>query len=373
MRTRVIKIDSDNPDIEAIRQAAKLLDSGGLVAFPTETVYGIGCRVQADSLTRLDDIKQRSGEKYYTLHIGRKEDVKKYVPRIPARAEKLIRKGWPGPISIVFELAGKEIEKVQKILNKEVFANVYKNNSIGVRCPDNSLAALLLRNADWPIVAPSANLTGREPATQAQDVLDQFDGKIDLLLDGGPCKYKKASAVVKMGKRGLQILRPGVVSKDELQRLSAISILFVCTGNICRSPIANGLCRKYLAENLKCEVDRLEEMGYKVDSAGTMAISGLKASSESVAFCAERGVDISVHRSRPLTKDLLRGCDYIYVMCRAHRQRVAGLRPEVIRQSRLLDEGREIPDPIGGGKEVYQRCGTLIEEAVKKRVAEFLL
>jgi L-threonylcarbamoyladenylate synthase len=373
MQTKVIKIDSGRPDVEKIKEAARLLDSGELVAFPTETVYGIGCRAQAGSLARLDQVKQRSGEKHYTLHIGRKEDVRKYVPRISARAEKLIRKGWPGPISIVFELAEQEIEKVQGILDKEAFAYIYKDNSIGIRCPDNPAAAMLLQNTVWPIVAPSANIAGREPATQAQDVLDQLDGQIDLLLDGGPCKHKQGSTVVKIGKNGLKILRPGVVSKDELQRLSTVNILFVCTGNICRSPIAKGLCQKYLAKNLECKVDQLEEMGYKVDSAGAMAVPGLKASSESVAFCAERGVDISTHRSRPLTGDMLLDCDYIYVMCQTHRQHVVGLRPEAAQQSLLLAENQDIPDPIGGGEEAYKRSGILIEQAVKKRVAEFLL
>ncbi len=372
MKTNVIKVDSDRPDIDAIKQAVKLLESGGLVAFPTETVYGIGCRVQADSLARLDEVKQRSGEKYYTLHIGRKEDVKKYVPKISAREEKLIQKGWPGPISIVFELTEQQIEKVQGIFQKETFAQMYKDNSIGIRCPDNSVAALLLQNTVWPIIAPSANLSGRKPATQAKEVLDQFDGKIDLLLDGGPCKYKKASTVVKIGKNGLQILRPGVVSKDDLQRLSTICVLFVCTGNICRSPIAKGLFQKYLAEKLECEVDLLEEMGYKIDSAGTTAAFGLKASNESVEFCAEKGVDITAHRSKYLTRDLFQDCDYIFVMCQAHRQFVAGLSPEAVKKTRLLAEDQEILDPIGGGKKVYESCGALIEKAIKKRGTDFL-
>ncbi len=372
MRTEVIKIDSDKPDIEVIRQAAKLLESGGLVAFPTETVYGIGCRAQADSLARLDEVKQRSGEKYYTLHIGRKEDVRKYVPIIPPRVEKLMQKCWPGPISIVFELTQQQIEKVQGIFQPETFAYMYRDNSIGIRCPDNLVAALLLQNTVWPIVAPSANLTARQPAIKAQEVLDQFDGKIDMLLDGNPCKYKKASTVVKMGKEGLRILRQGVVSKDELQRLSTINILFVCTGNICRSPIAKGLFQKYLAEKLDSKVDHLEEMGYKISSAGTAAAPGLRASSESIEFCAAKGVDITAHRSKFLTRDLIQDCDYIFVMCRMHKQYVVSLMPEAARQTLLLDEGREIPDPIGGGKDVYERSGILIEEAVKRRVTELI-
>ena len=154
--------------------------------------------------------------------------------------------------------------KQQKNLEKEVFENLYKDNSIGIRCPDNAIASMLLQETSNPVVAPSANITGQKPAVEPEEVLAQFSGQIQMLLDGGPCKYKKSSTVVKIGKKGLEILRPGVYSQAELQTLSEVKFLFVCTGNICRSPMAVGILRKYLAKKLKCEVDQLEKMGYKV-------------------------------------------------------------------------------------------------------------
>jgi len=151
------------------------------------------------------------------------------------------------------------------------------------------------------VVAPSANITGRPPAADAENVLVQLSGQIELLLDAGPCKYQKSSTVVKIGKKGLQILRPGVYSQAELESMSQVKFLFVCTGNTCRSPMAEGMFRKYLAEKLQCEVDQLDKMGYKTYSAGIMDMAGSSTTPEAIAACAAKGINIEAHKSRTLS------------------------------------------------------------------------
>ena len=248
------------------------------------------------------------------MHIGQKADVAKYAPAVGLRAQKLIKNGWPGPLTIVFELAERDIEQQQKIFKREVFVRLYRDNSIGIRCPDNVIAAMLLQTTKYPVVAPSANVTGQPPATNANQVLAQFLGQIDLLLDGGPCKYKKSSTVVKIGKKGLKILRAGVYSQAELEAMSEVKFLFVCTGNTCRSPMAKGMFRKYLAEKLQCEVDYLDKIGYKVSSAGVMDMAGSPASAEAIAACAAKGIDIKAHKSKTLTRELVEESDFIFAM-----------------------------------------------------------
>src|SRR4030042_5422577 len=264
MKTRVIKINAGKFEPAEIKEAAHVVDEGGLVAFPTETVYGIACRVETDSRARLNNLKGRTPDKYYTLHIGKVNDVEKYVPTMGLRAKKMVKNVWPGPLTIVFELSEDDIKKQKKNLKKEVFEHLYKDNTIGIRCPDNAIAAMLLQTTKEAVVAPSANKTGQPPATDAEQVLAQFSGQLDLLLDGGPCKYKKSSTVVKIGKKGLEILRAGVYSQEELEAMSKVKFLFVCTGNTCRSPMAEGMFRKFLAEKLKCRVDQLDKIGFKV-------------------------------------------------------------------------------------------------------------
>ncbi len=373
MQTKVIKLDPDRADIAKIKEAAALVDGGGLVAFPTESVYGIACRAQNDSLIKLNNLKGRDSDKYYTLHIGQKNEAKKYVPTVGLKAEKLIRNAWPGPLTIVFELDDHDMAKQQISLKREAFESLYKNNSIGIRCPDNPVASILLRLTHNPIVAPSANVTGEPPATDAEEVLARFSGQIDLLLDAGPCKYKKSSTVVKIDKKKLEILRPGVYSQVELEEMSEVKFLFVCTGNTCRSPMAAGIFRKYLSEKLQCEVDQLDKMGYKVFSAGIIDLESSPASAEARAACADKGIDITAHRSKILSRELIEENDFIFAMGRTHVERVTALSPKAANKCMLMAENKDIPDPIGQGQQVFNRCADLIEKAVKKRISELVI
>jgi len=373
MKTKAVKLDVTNINSEKIKEAVALVDAGGLVAFPTETVYGIACRIRKDSLARLDELKDRDSNKYYTLHIGHKDDVNKYVPTIGLRVKKLIRNAWPGPLTMVFDLDEKDISKQQQKLEKEVFEGLYKNNSIGIRCPDNPVATILLQQTKNPVVAPSANIAGDTPAIDAEHVLNRFSGRIDMLLDAGPCKFKESSTVVKMGKTGLEILRLGVYSWAELEILSQVQFLFVCTGNTCRSPMAEGIFRKYLAEKLQCKVEHLDKMGYKVTSAGTIGSDGFPASAEAVAVCAAKGINIGDHRNKGLSQSLITESDFIFVMERVHRDIIIGLEPEAANRCLLLAGNEDIPDPMGHPQRKYETCAMLIEKAIKERISELVI
>lgn len=369
----MVKLDPADIDQARIKEAATLIDQGALVAFPTETVYGIACRAKCDSLARLDDLKGRPAEKHFTLHIGRSGDVNKYVPVIGLKTQKLMKNAWPGPLTIVFELDDKSMDMQRKDFEHDVFERLYKQNSIGIRCPDHAVAAMLLQQASYPVVAPSANLTGKEPAINGEQVLADLSGRIDMLLDAGASRYRKSSTVVKVGKQGLRVLRDGVYSQNDLEELSQVRFLFVCTGNTCRSPMAEGIFRKYLAEKVKCSIDDLGKIGYTIGSAGIIGSAGFPASPEAIVACAAKGIDISDHRNRGLSRELVEESDFIFAMEQVHRQRVISLEPKAESKCFLLAAGKGIPDPIGHSQEFYNYCANIIERAVQERIGELVI
>ena len=381
METTTLKINDPVRDIEAIKKAADCINSGGLVVFPTETVYGIACKIDAKSLARLDEIKKRDTDKRYTLHIGDKDKVQDFVPTLSLPAKKLVKNAWPGPLTIVFELEKQDIAKLEEKLGTETVKLLYKDNTIGIRCPDNPVASAFLSLCRFPVVAPSANTAGNKPAVNAKQAIEQLDGLVDMVLDAGPCKYKKSSTVVKISapalsceskSGGWQILREGVYSAQQIRKMLTVNILFVCTGNTCRSPMAEGFTKKLLAGKLKCDIDRLEQIGYKITSAGVIALDGIDASAEAIRFCASRGVRLTGHKSRRLTAEMLKEADYIFAMSAGHRDDIIRLFPASAEKCMLLNDAGDINDPIGGDFEAYKICGLIIEKTVNKRISELL-
>lgn len=373
MGTVLIDLKAQSDTNAAIQQAASVLGAGGLVVFPTETVYGIGCIVRPDAIAKLNQVKGRTAQKRYTLHIADKTEAYQYVPHLSLRARKLIQSAWPGPLTLVFDLHGQDLSRIKSRLGKEVFDLLYRDCSIGIRCPDHTVASALLARVDRPVVAPSANPVGMPPATDVHAVMGYLDGKVQMVLDAGPCRYGVNSTVIKATAGPIEILRQGVLRKEQLEAMSQVRLLFVCTGNTCRSPMAEGLCRRYLAERLGCRIDQLEAVGYSITSAGIADNSGMPASSGARAACAARGVDIGGHKSRPLTAELIRQSDLILAMDQMHIDVVLTLAPDVKDRCMLLDEVRPIQDPIGQSAEVFEQCADQIWAAIDKRISELVL
>ncbi len=180
---------------------------------------------------------------------------------------------------------------------------------------------------------------------------------VHLVLDDGQSRFGVPSTVVKVGDRGFELLREGVVSEQTLRRLGSLVIMFICTGNTCRSPMAETLARKLLADRLQCRPDELEDRGVLVQSAGLSAMPGGGAAHEAVEVMSNFGLDLSHHESQPLTGQMVRYADLILTMTRSHRQAILSQWPEAGPRTELLAlDQSDIADPIGGVPEVYKKC-----------------
>ena len=373
MKTEIIKIRDEN-DSQAIKKAVCMLEEGKLVAFPTETVYGIGCKASLKAIQRLDEVKGRHPDKRYTLHIGNFNQLQSYVPRMSLRAGKLVYHALPGPLTVVFELDDGVLGRIKEKLGKEVVQLLYPDSTIGIRYPDHPVASAVLSEAQCPVVAPSANPADKDPATTFEEVIAYFDGILDGVvqspaLDGG---YQKSSTVVKIGKTNIQVLRWGTVSADRIRELTTIRILFVCTGNTCRSPMAKGICRKQFCNILGCSIDELADFGYIVESAGVAAMTGMPASAYAVEVCEQNGISLREHKSVSLSPQQIDDSDRLFVMGRGHLKSILEFYPQAAQKCFLLGNNGDIADPVGQGLDVYQRCFKQIEKAIEQRMSEIL-
>lgn len=195
---RVFGILGDQaPHSGAIEEAANILRAGGLVGFPTETVYGLGAdATNPKAIERLNAVKGRPPEKPYSLHLHAPEQMRPYVASVPKVAAALIERFWPGPLTVV--LPGKD------------------GRTVGFRLPDHPIARAFLKACAVPVVAPSANRSGSPPPTDAQEVLAALDGDFDCLLDGGPTRLGRESTVVEVVGGKLEIRREGAISKETI-------------------------------------------------------------------------------------------------------------------------------------------------------------
>jgi protein-tyrosine phosphatase len=224
-----------------------------------------------------------------------------------------------------------------------------------------------------PIVLTSANRSGEPEATTAAEVVERLGHDLALVLDEGVCRYGQPSSVVRVHRDRFELLRAGVVAEATLRRLASMLVTFVCTGNTCRSPMAEMLMRKQLAEGLKCRIDQLEDRGVMVASAGLAATAGCPPSPEAVQVMRGHGLDLSRHESQPFTDQIARNADYIFTMTHAHRQAIVQRWPSSAERTWLLRaDNSDVADPIGLTLGAYQQCAAEIAAGVKHHARQIL-
>jgi len=199
-KTLRIKVDRAHPDKKLLRYAAKVLREGGLVAFPTETVYGLGANLLDETAIKsLYKVKKRPGNKPFTVHIASLGQIKKLKCALDVRAGKLARRFWPGPLTMVLKSKS--------------------GKSVGFRMPKNKVALELIRMARTPVVAPSANISRKKPPVTAAQVLKDLDGKIDIVIDSGPTDIGLESTVLDMTTRPYTVLREGALKNKDIRKI----------------------------------------------------------------------------------------------------------------------------------------------------------
>lgn len=355
---------------DVVHRVVQTLAEGGLVAVPTETVYGIAA-VATDpaAVAKLASVKQRGKDAPFALAVKSAEDAEDYAPGWSRLACRLARRCWPGPVTLVVD--AEQPEGLTSQLPPEVAPYLWPKGTLGLRAPANGVLQDVLRMLAGPIALTSANLSGQPDATTAKECVDALGDSIDLVLDDGPAHYGQASSVVDVSGENFKILREGVVGRQTLERLARMLVVFVCTGNTCRSPMAEGLMRRKLAETFGVEDDEVEGRGVIVASAGLAASSGSRASEQTAEILKERGIGVEQHSAQQLSDHLVRQADLLVTMTRGHQQSILEVWPEAAPRVKLLDaQDGDIADPIGGTIELYRECAEQIERGIERCLPE---
>jgi len=268
MNTRILDVSAyNNETTENIRQAAEALSQGGLVAFPTETVYGIGANAfDEEAVRRVYAAKGRPSDNPMIVHIARASDISTLAKKLSPQFIKLADAFWPGPLTMVVE----KREEVPECVTGGLA-------TVGVRLPDSEVARELIRLAGVPIAAPSANLSGSPSSTKAEHVISDLDGKVDVILAGSECRIGIESTVIDMTVSPPEILRPGFITRDDLEAALdepvAESPGMVFDSEAPRSPgmkyrhyapKAEMLVVEGLREKVRAEIDRLKALNERI-------------------------------------------------------------------------------------------------------------
>ncbi len=207
--TLLLKVDSENPDPAKIKIAAQIIQKGGLVAFPTETVYGLGAdALNPAAVLALFEAKKRPLDNPPIVHVANASEVCRLVQAVPKKAELLMKTFWPGPLTLVF--------KRSNIVPDVTVAGL---DTVAVRMPNHRVALALIKQSGLPIAAPSANLAGKPSPTTAGHVYEDLNGRIDAILDGGPTSIGLESTVVDLTVDPPMVLRPGGTSFEALKKV----------------------------------------------------------------------------------------------------------------------------------------------------------
>ncbi len=342
------------PSDSFYQEIIDVLNHGGVIAFPTDTVYGLGVdATNRDAIDKIYRIKRRGEKKPLSLFLDRRDRIKDFAF---VKNRKVIEFLLPGPLTVVYWA-------------KESCPIKTPDRSIGIRIPQVPWLLEIIKRYGKPLATTSANLSDEEPIASPLKIAEIFFD-LDLLIDGGP-KHGLPSTVLDLRSNFPTVLRKGKISFLEIEKAisrlvklgseATFNILFVCTGNSCRSPMAQGILRGLVSDPRVI-----------IESCGISATENGTAADYAQQVVKMFGWDISSHRTKPLTKDLVNQSDLILCMELKHFERVLELVPGAALKTFLLKEYKrgpviknQVPDPIGKDLKAYQESAKVMFPSLK--------
>lgn len=278
MKSKYINL-KENRDYEKIKDASEAIKQGKLVLFPTETVYGIGANALDESaVKKIYEAKGRASDNPLIAHISNLEMLKKLVKEVGNIEKKLIENFWPGPLTIIFN----KTEIVPNIITAGL-------ETVAIRMPSNEIARNLIEYSETPIAAPSANISGKPSGTLVEDILQELDGKVEYIIDGGKVDIGLESTVLRVIENKVHILRPGKITKEEIEQLGLeVEIEKQILGEYVEGEkvLSPGIKYKHYSPDTKCVLVYSKNNQVMVDK-----INEIASKQKSIILCRTSNMD----------------------------------------------------------------------------------
>ncbi len=371
MKHKLFKIDPKHPDKAILHKAVKILSRGGIIVYPTDTLYGLGASTsRPEAMDRLFALKGRSRTAPVSLMVNAIADISRLAGSLKTEEVRLAQILFPGKITLLVP--------VRKTVTVKHMEHLHR---IGFRIPDSLVCRHLVELNGAAVTTTSANRTKQENLRTAEEIAAVFDEQVDLILDAGPIESRNGSTVLDISFSPPVLVREGDIPRSRIEEQIGYPvslaypdkylITFICSGNICRSPMAVGILNRALMKT------KFREQ-VKVQSAGTLNLPRTPAALEALAVSEEKGIDLNNHLSQPVSPGIMRQSDLVICMALNHYNHLVTGYPNFRDKIVLLRQwGREtlltnpsIADPIGQPKDYFMRIFAEIEQEIQRVLPE---
>ena len=347
MQNKVIRIEDLRREAPDLEPAVRALERGEIIAFPTETVYGLGILPDIpEAAERLNRIKGRRRDHPLTLHLDQDEEILRHAGTLTPLSHRLLARFSPGPLTLVLPARDGPDE-------------------VGIRIPRHPVCQALLREVRGAMLATSANLTGDPSAVEIHAIAQDLADQVAWIVDAGPSHYRVASTVVRPRGDVPEVLREGAIPSSLILDEAGPVTLIICMGNTCRSPMASRLLEARLVKRFMSDRKGRVRPLPAVRSAGIGAVDGSPTSDGAFLALKALGLDLQDPVSTRLRVPHLRAADFILAVSPSIASSIRNLLPEVGDRIEVMNESSGgIPDPIGGSVQEYEACAALMEASL---------
>ena len=372
------KLNPNNPDPVSISRTVEVLKEGGIIVYPTDTLYGLGVDMtNQKAVNKLLHLKRRNINSPISIMVNSINSMEEIIGPISPKKQALLKNILPGKFTILLK------NKSEKVSENKYLWNPLDQDKIGFRIPDLAVCRELSIQLKKPISSTSANISGQESVISIQEVVSYFGNKLDLILDAGPMKSNKGSTVIDLTKLPFMVFREGDISMEQLsEMLPGISfeirktkfiVVFVCTGNICRSPMGEGILKAMVEKTKFNDI-------FSIQSAGTLNLGPVHAHDFSLKVADDNEIDLSAHRARQISEQIVDEASIIFCLAMDHLQYLRKNYPNYRHKFQLLKDWKRdnplavpsIADPIGHELKFFEKTYSEIYTEIK-RVFPFIL